>query len=508
MKKKKLITSLTSLGAVVASTSMVATACDSSSKEEEVTYEVTYKEICKLRNTNALVPGRSYRITDYECIVASSDEYKVEQSNVFDIIVTAATTNQLNENCRAVLHKGDKYFSRNALEVWEIKYTIDNDKSLYDWANLESGKGVIYYMKDEFGNECPYDFKNIQFQPYYNSSMSVQKYNNGYYCYTFSSEYSENDIDYSLGFDEDGGMVNVFDNKIERYVSTIATYPAAVLNNIVFFGNFNFQNTIGTSCRNMTFNDTTIGNNIGKASCDITTEWEFKYNTIGSNCVSMSFGKSCDSNTIGNNSGVCSFDKNCSNNTIGSVVTYCSFGYNFSYNTVGNGCTNITVNNKNRSEYQTYSTINDGTKNIVIDSVAFYHSTISATYGLKNDPIVFNKDDLWNTYIYNGERLSPTYEITNTKWNPDPQKGVTSTSTITLKKDGQQVAASDVSWQILGESSTTEFQPEIVKDEQGNWLLKIAPGAECSESEGQIVFSAIVNKVVVTLTTISVELKS
>jgi hypothetical protein len=26
------------------------------------------------------------------------------------------------------------------------------------------GKGVIYYMKDEHGNECPYDFKNIQFQ--------------------------------------------------------------------------------------------------------------------------------------------------------------------------------------------------------------------------------------------------------------------------------------------------------------------------------------------------------
>jgi len=24
-----------------------------------------------------------------------------------------------------------------------------------------NGKGVIYYMKDEFGNECPYDFKNI-----------------------------------------------------------------------------------------------------------------------------------------------------------------------------------------------------------------------------------------------------------------------------------------------------------------------------------------------------------
>lgn len=29
---------------------------------------------------------------------------------------------------------------------------------------VSSGKGVIYYMKDEHGNECPYDFKNIQFK--------------------------------------------------------------------------------------------------------------------------------------------------------------------------------------------------------------------------------------------------------------------------------------------------------------------------------------------------------
>ena len=27
-----------------------------------------------------------------------------------------------------------------------------------------NGKGVIYYMKDEWDNECPYDFKNIQFK--------------------------------------------------------------------------------------------------------------------------------------------------------------------------------------------------------------------------------------------------------------------------------------------------------------------------------------------------------
>lgn len=30
-------------------------------------------------------------------------------------------------------------------------------------APVAAGKGVIYWLKDEFNNECPYDFKNILF---------------------------------------------------------------------------------------------------------------------------------------------------------------------------------------------------------------------------------------------------------------------------------------------------------------------------------------------------------
>ena len=33
-----------------------------------------------------------------------------------------------------------------------------------EYSVLEKHKGVIYYMKDEYGNEAPYDFKNIQFK--------------------------------------------------------------------------------------------------------------------------------------------------------------------------------------------------------------------------------------------------------------------------------------------------------------------------------------------------------
>ena len=98
------------------------------------------------------------------------------------MIVTALTESQLDENARATIHDGDTYFAahpfhiqeyqayleykRVPLESWDIKYCLDNDKSRFAWADTENGKGVIYYMKDEFGNEAPYDFKNVQFKRY------------------------------------------------------------------------------------------------------------------------------------------------------------------------------------------------------------------------------------------------------------------------------------------------------------------------------------------------------
>jgi hypothetical protein len=71
------------------------------------------------------------------------------------------------------LYEGYSYFANNNLNAWEIKYCLDNDTARFNWAGSENGKGVIYYMKDEHGNECPYDFKNILFNGYYTFSYTV-----------------------------------------------------------------------------------------------------------------------------------------------------------------------------------------------------------------------------------------------------------------------------------------------------------------------------------------------
>ena len=121
--------------------------------------EITYSDLCSLRDNNKLMPGRQYRITDYQCTTSQPDTKSA--GHQFDIIVTANSTNKLNETARAIQHTGDTYFAKSKLEAWKIWYCLDNDTKRFAWADSTNGKGVIYRMIDEYNNDCPYDFKNI-----------------------------------------------------------------------------------------------------------------------------------------------------------------------------------------------------------------------------------------------------------------------------------------------------------------------------------------------------------
>lgn len=130
------------------------------SREESI----SYSDLKTLVLQKKLKPGQYYRITDYECIVKDSRTNIRSAGHRFDIIVLAISDSELDENAYAAHHDGDTYFANSDLAAWEIKYTIENDTTKYYWANEERGKGVIYEMKDEYDNKCPYDFKNIQFR--------------------------------------------------------------------------------------------------------------------------------------------------------------------------------------------------------------------------------------------------------------------------------------------------------------------------------------------------------
>lgn len=130
------------------------------SNSVQLSVSTTYAELKALRDGGHLVPGTWYRITDYECLI---DSNRGEQcaGHRFDIIVLADDPSHLNETAYAAHHEGDTYFQYSNLDAWELKYALDNDRQRFLWADETNGKGVVYYMKDEWGNECCYDFKNI-----------------------------------------------------------------------------------------------------------------------------------------------------------------------------------------------------------------------------------------------------------------------------------------------------------------------------------------------------------
>ena len=128
------------------------------------TKSVTYAELKALRDAGKLLAGRKYRITDFVTTTTQVDTRSA--GHAFDIIVVADDESTLNENARAILHKGDTYFAGCKLGAWELKYCLDNDTTRFAWADATNGKGVVWWMKDEWDNECYYDFKNIQYKRY------------------------------------------------------------------------------------------------------------------------------------------------------------------------------------------------------------------------------------------------------------------------------------------------------------------------------------------------------
>ncbi len=281
--------------------------------------EITWSSLKSLADAGTLVPGQYYRITDYTCTTVQGGTRSA--GHVFDIIVRADSVNKLNEEAYAIQHTGDAYFTNSNLSAWKIWYCLDNDTNRFTWADSTNGKGVIYRMIDEFNNDVPYDFKNIQFYRQWDSIKeswsTISSDTTGVPCYTFSSNGDSSTVeftDYSLSRTN-----NVYSNVIKEYISD----GKLTLNNNCFFGNNCQSNTFGNGCYENTF-----GN-----ECD--------NNTFGSDCFNNTFGSDCFNNTFGSDCFRNTFGNNCRSNTFGNGCQINTFGYGCQYNTFGNDCRNI-----------------------------------------------------------------------------------------------------------------------------------------------------------------------
>lgn len=190
---------------------------------------ITYSELVELRNHDALIQGMQYRIIDYATIISEFNYHSFEYP--FDIIVTAISTSKLSSVASA-LHRDDVSSELDAydLSAWKLKYSLDNDRTKFTWAS-PTGKGVIYYLEDEFGNQAPYDFYSIsgasEFDP---SNISFipkhlfpwpytgKSYNNTIRLHRNRSGQLEFPYTY-IFFDEDVHNIEVSLNSKGRYVA-------------------------------------------------------------------------------------------------------------------------------------------------------------------------------------------------------------------------------------------------------------------------------------------------
>ena len=348
---------------------------------------ITYNELKKLRDNSKLKPSQYYRITDFITTVANDDEAR-SAGHPFDIIVLASDKNKLQEECYAIQHEGDTYFANCNLAAWKIWYCLDNDTTKYAWADTTNGKGVIYRMIDEWQNDCPYDFKNVQFKRYWangiNTTKNVGESTNiilqGYYgiastadiftegidtndslfCFTFTrlnnilANYGKGSVNQSNVLDESiqtEGLNRCRNNilkptETDLRVDTKEYMTLILLNNVFItvkadrYKSYQspFDNTLGVSCVNNTFGNNCYGNSFGDDCVSNSFGDDCYSNTFGYDCGSNSFGNRCSGNTFGSNCKGNSFGNDCEGNSFGSNCGRNSFGSTCEGNSFGSDC--------------------------------------------------------------------------------------------------------------------------------------------------------------------------
>ena len=205
----------------------------------------------------------------------------------------------IGDTCMIVYYEegGEIYYADESYEISNVISASDSN-----------GKGVIYYLKDEFDNECHYDFKNIQFKRYKVTATSKTPLSSLVGCYISTGESMDNftvdSSDYVWRYAFSTNDLNVGGNAVDSslngfvngvYSNVISEYVkgAVRLNNIVFSGNYCYGNHFKTNCYDNTFGNSCNFNTFGNDCQYNTFGNSFQYNTFGNSCSSNQFGNEC-----------------------------------------------------------------------------------------------------------------------------------------------------------------------------------------------------------------------
>lgn len=257
--------------------------------------------------------------------------------------------------------------------------------------------GVIYYLEDEFGNSCPYDFKNIRVRggsttnyPTFavfgltNTNGSLNSSPNDATVYTKNVTNCKVDVSHC--------PEEISINMVGPYF-TIPTNRVSIGQNNkcsdIYFGVDSFNNKVTLSevtAKGVGVDDNFYGIYIGYGCKDNIIS--NSHNTLGRCCVNNTISGICntlcdycdenvitgDNNIVGNN---CTANTiNSDNNTLGS---FCSSNtINGLYNSLGNDCIGNTING-NSNCFKNYCVMN----NVMGHSNSFGNGCASNTIGYR-----------------------------------------------------------------------------------------------------------------------------
>lgn len=313
--------------------------------------EHTWAELKALRDGGELIPGMRYRMTDFVTTTAQSGTKSA--GHQYDLVVTALSASELDERASAVPHDGDTYFSQARMGEWTLRYCMDNDTTRFAWADTTNGKGVVYELRDEWGNECGYDFKNILFTLASGTAVGDTTLTADTDLYTFNEGTSgANDAS------SDQASRVATNNTIGSWYS--GSTGARQLNNIVMagtkemynnhiaefchdmtFGSCCYDNTIRHSCSNLHAGSYFYSNRIDSYASNITCGKYFCRNVTGAGCSNLTFGNNCQRNTLGAGCTNLTFANNCQNDELGAGCSNLTFGTNCNQIRIGAGCSGL-----------------------------------------------------------------------------------------------------------------------------------------------------------------------
>ena len=265
---------------------------------------LTYDELIDLVNNNGCVGGQLYRITDYTATIGTGYKYAHSVGKKFDIIVTALSGHELSEEAFAVSSDNgdgmtDEKDSLNdsRIRAWKIWYCVSNDISRFGWADTQKGKGVIYRMIDEFGNDAPYDFKGIVFHVATTNGI-ISSFATSNYKSKFTFDSNE---DSNLGVDATLPQSNndhpAKNNIILPYFDTKGVRQ---LNKNILMGVNIDGNVLGSNCNEVVLNNSCSGNIIESNCNKITVNSPLTNSTICGNVnnVIITSETTNDNNTV------------------------------------------------------------------------------------------------------------------------------------------------------------------------------------------------------------------